>query len=323
LVPGCNDQSYLSCADVARQYGYGGIDTADATAIVNNKALFRAAARALSLSVPRVVKLLMNQTPDFPVIVKPVDSFSGKGVTVLPTPDLTSLSSAIDYASSVSRSGEFIIEEFIEGQLYSHSAFLVKHQVCREFWVIEHSSVNPFVVDTSHLAVDLATEIKDRLRSDIERFARAHCLVDGLFHTQFITDGSRYVIVEATRRCPGDLYSQLIQLATGFDYATAYVENFLGRNGVAFDSPIQELRFIMRHTLTDNFSSVPFFGLRFNSPLIIERWVPLLRSGDPLNPSPLGRIGILFAKTESENDLIQLARTTFGRALYRIDHGLH
>ena len=42
-------------------------------------------------------------------------------------------------------------EEFIEGQLYSHTAFLGEAGVVADFIVEEHGSINPFTVDTSCL----------------------------------------------------------------------------------------------------------------------------------------------------------------------------
>lgn len=314
LVPGCNDRSYLSSAAVAEGRPYRGIDTPANTAVVNDKARFRAAAAEHGLSVPRVWDW-PGEMPDGPVIVKPVDAFSGKGITIVRDPDQQSIEAAARTATTVSRSGRCIVESFVEGQMYSHSAFLAGGRIVQDFWVVEHSSVNPFVVDTSHLALDLDPSTREALRAEVERFAQGLALVDGLFHTQFIVAGGRHVIVEVTRRCPGDLYSQLIQLSTGFDYPSAYTAPFCGSHATP---AVPGQRWILRHTLTGTVTT-SLQHLHFRVPLRIERWVPLATAGDELPPSPLGRIAILFAEADTQQELLALSATTTAHALYAVN----
>lgn len=319
LVPGCNDRSYLSCAAVAKGYGFAGIDTPESTAAINDKAQFRQIAARHGMSVPRVFDW-PGEVPDTDVIVKPVDAFSGKGVTVVRDPSEARLWAAAQTACKVSRSGQCIVEEFVEGQLYSHSAFLSGRRIVQDFWVVEHSSVNPFVVDTSHLALDLPAAVQAALRADVESLAHGLGLVDGLFHAQFIIKGGRHFVIEATRRCPGDLYSQLIQLSTGFDYPGAYVTPFCEDRVQPLHPDDLQGRFIMRHTLTGTYAA-PLERLRFRVPLHIERWVPLASCGDPLQPSPLGRMAILFADTPSREALLGLVQITTAHGLYQINLG--
>lgn len=201
LIPGCNDRSYISCAAVAAGRGLAAIDTPENTRSINDKAAFRSAAGRLGLSIPQVWDW-PRQTPDGAVIVKPVDAFSGKGITIVRQPDAAQIEAAVGRAAEVSRSGRAIVEEFVEGQLYSHSAFVAGGRIVQDFWVIEHCSVNPFVVDVSHLVRDLDPAVMAGMRGDVERLAGGLDLVDGLVHTQFIVSGARHVIVEVTRRCP-------------------------------------------------------------------------------------------------------------------------
>lgn len=314
LVPGCNDRSYISCAAVAEGRAYQGIDSPANTAIVNDKARFRAAAAEHGLSVPRVYDW-PGEAPDGPVIVKPVDAFSGKGITIVRDPDRQSIEAAARTATTVSRSGRCIVEAFVEGQMYSHSAFLAGGRIVQDFWVVEHSSVNPFVVDTSHLALDLEPATQGALRAEVERFAQGLGLVDGLFHAQFIVAGGRHVIVEVTRRCPGDLYSQLVQLSTGFDYPAAYAAPFCGSQATP---AVPGQRWILRHTLAGDVTT-SLQHLHFRVPLRIERWVPLATGGDELRPSPLGRIAILFAEADTQQGLLALSQTTTAHALYAVN----
>lgn len=316
LIPGCNDRSYISCAAVAAGRGLAAIDTPENTRSINDKAAFRSAAGRLGLSIPQVWDW-PRQTPDGAVIVKPVDAFSGKGITIVRQPDAAQIEAAVGRAAEVSRSGRAIVEEFVEGQLYSHSAFVAGGRIVQDFWVIEHCSVNPFVVDVSHLVRDLDPAVMAGMRGDVERLAGGLDLVDGLVHTQFIVSGARHVIVEVTRRCPGDLYSQLIQLSTGFDYPAAYAAPFTGGKVASAGDRLQR-HDVMRHTLT-GMQTVHLQHLGFQRPLQIERWVPLATGGDLLQPSPLGRIGILFARAASPAELRELATATAAGRLYRLN----
>ena len=314
LVPGCNDRSYISCAAVAEGGRFPGIDSPENTRNINDKAAFRAVAGRLGLSIPMVFDW-PTETPQCPVIVKPVDAFSGKGITIVRQPDHATLEAAVKVASGVSRSGRAIVEEFVEGQLYSHSAFVAGGRIVQDFWVIEHCSVNPFVVDVSHVADELDEGIKGRMRRDVEHLATRLNLVDGLIHTQLVVSGARHVMIEVTRRCPGDLYSQLIQLSTGFDYCAGYAAPLT--RGVSL-SPVSKNRLIMRHTLTGD-RTVSLQHLRFLRPLVVDCWVPLATSGDELRPSPLGRMAILFAQASSAQELRSLVDATVRDQLYKVN----
>jgi hypothetical protein len=314
LVPGCTDRSYTSC--VAINHGrFPGLDTPDACEAVFNKGKFRLLADRLGLPVPR--RLSLEAVPArWPVIVKPVDAFSGKGITVLHEKNATALEHALKKARDVSPTGECLIEEFVEGQLHSHTAFLRDGRIVQDFVVKEDSTVNPFVVDTSRVVQDVASKLLKRLRDCIEGMAKDLLLADGLVHTQFISRGDELWLIEITRRCPGDLYSQLIELTTGYPYARSYALSFLGES---VPDLVGHLRTdpVMRHTIT--LKSAQNLGyLRFKLPLQIERWTPLSVVGDPLKPSPLGRIGILFCRANDERDLDRIYLKTLERNLYEV-----
>ncbi len=310
LVPGCNDRSYYSCAEVSDTLHFPGIDSLHATEIINHKQKFRSFAQREGLSVPRVFG--NEETPSCAVIVKPVDAYSGRGITVVQTGEGSLLQKAIATAKAESKSGDCLVEEYVEGQLYSHSAFVVNGRVVQDFIVIEHGSANRFVVDTSHLAIDFPAEVHTRIRREIEHLAQSLRLCDGLVHTQFLLKGDQFWLVEITRRCPGDLYSQLIELSTGFPYVASYAKGFLGQR--AAPGALKQ-NFILRHTLT-----LPHEGLlqhlHFNHPVHMERWVPIAATGDFIAPSPVGRMALLFARCANAAERQTLANHAIQRRLY-------
>lgn len=317
LVPGCTDRSYESCVSVGRGR-FAGLDSREVMLAINHKATFRKVAATLGLPVPAVF-------PDAEaargrsVIVKPVDSFSGKGITVLHDASLADIEQATAVARDTSSSREALIEEFVEGQLYSHSAFFAAGEVKCDFLVREDGTANRFAVDTSKL-VDPTDQshLLATLRKCVEKLAGHFALQDGLLHTQFIANGSRVWLIEMTRRCPGDLYSQLIELTTGYPYARSYALAFLGQEAAPCNAGTH--RPIMRHTI-----SVPtaqaFDHVRFLRSVEIVRYVPLSLVGDPLRPSPHSRVAIIFCHAQDRTELDDLYQATLKRELYAVVDG--
>lgn len=317
IVPGCNDQSYQVCAEINTSGKFEGIDTRETTKIINNKGEFRNFAKENDLPVPQV--FCLDQIIHAPtLIVKPVDAYSGRGITIVRNPKRKKLQSAINRAKEYSRSGVCIVEEYIEGQLYSHSAFISGGMIIKDFIVEEHGTANPFVVDTSRMLDNFSARILDEIRGCIILMAKKLNLVDGLVHTQFIKNDEKFWIIEVTRRCPGDLYSQLIELSSGFNYAENYVRPFI-KKGFSYHENKLKHSWVMRHTISQCTDGV-FGSIQFNSPLHIEKLVPISLAGDLVKSSPFGRIGILFAKAASKHDLDALYDLALRRNLYVINH---
>ena len=314
LVPGCTDQSYASCVAI-NEGRYPGFDSRDAWHAVHDKGAIRLAARRLAIPVPAPIDAT-SAVHSTSVIVKPVDAFSGKGTTVVQLHDRAALSLAIATAKDASPSGEYLTEAFVEGQLYSHSAFIRQGTIQHDFLVREDATTNPFVVDTSHVIPSADSELLAALRNAIESLAGDLRLTDGLLHTQFIANGKSFWLIELTRRCPGDLYSQLIELSTGYPYARAYLLPFLGGN---MPPQLHEMPClpIMRHTVTLS-EARDLAYIHFNRPLQIERWTPLALVGDHISPSPLSRIGILFCLATDQEELALIYNQTLARDLYAI-----
>lgn len=312
LVPGCTDLSYRVCAEI-NNGRYQGIDTPANEAIINHKRAFREHTARLGLPVPRILALEVACDATA-VIVKPVDAFSGRGMTILENPTPGTLNEAVAVARAASKTGKAIIEEFIAGQLFSHSAFIWDGEVVADFIVQEDCTANPFTVDTSRLAMDFPPKFRHSLQTDICRLAKSLNLVNGLVHTQFIFSGDRYWIIETTRRCPGDLYSLLIEFSTGYPYAASYVAPFVGGNPIP-PCAINRPELITRHTVTSR-EGTPLWGFQFYAPVDIRLFIPLATSGDFIGPSPFGRAGIFFFRSSSPGEQDILYQKLLDGSLY-------
>ncbi|WP_313687669.1 acetyl-CoA carboxylase biotin carboxylase subunit family protein [Pantoea sp.] len=305
LLPGVTDVSYLTGSRVAEQLGFPGFDTPDVSDTLFQKDQFRRWALTHHFPVPAAVdQLSESETLPLPLIVKPVDAYSGLGITHIS--ERAQLPAAFAAARQASRSGEALIEQFIQGSLHSHSAFIRNGEIVCEFFVDEFCTVYPWQVNSSSLTTQLSCTMQDRVSDCLATLTAQLGLVDGLLHTQFMTNGNDFWLIELTRRCPGDLYSRLVSLSTGVPYCSHFVAPFI-RLDDHFDQrrPVRQ-RFIARHTVSVA-QPTRFPGFHFAAlPAQILDVIPLKMPGDALEAAPRDRAGLVFAECDSLTTLAEL-----------------
>lgn len=322
IIPGCNDASYAACSGLIKTDNVSSIDDPSVTQTILNKEIFRDFSKAHNLSAPLKYDLaqIHKNPPKHSILVKPTDSFSGKGITRLDSLDSAKLASAIHLAEENSKSKKFLIEDYIEGQLYSHSAFISEKKIARDFWVTEYSFVNKYAVDTSHIAYELSDTIKEKIRNQIIRLASILNIKNGLIHTQFIVDHDLNVwLIEITRRCPGDLYSKLIQHSTGFNYSAAYTNYFINKRTDISQKIVNDKKIVLRHTITDNHTGI-FKSIEFSKNTHFLEYIQIASIGAAIKPSPAGRIGILFLQCHDHDELQEVLRQISNKQLYKINY---
>jgi hypothetical protein len=297
VIPSCNDFSYMSCAWVAENLGYPGFDEYSVAQIIHTKNEFRRITQQYNWPAPRANRLKVGHAIDFinlkyPLLVKPTDSFSGRGVSKIV--DESELSNAIISARNASRSGEIVLEEFVEGDLYSHSAFIQNSQIVADFFVDEFCSVYPYQVDCSNHPSRLDSTMQSKVRTTMIQIIEQLRLKDGLLHTQFIANSEQYWIIESMRRCPGDLYGSLIERSTAFPYMDHFIRPFIGE---FFDDShrVNDYRPFGRHTISVQ-KPVSTFTFSHSIPALNTYITPLKNSGERLREAPFDKLAILFAE---------------------------
>jgi len=316
VVPGCNDKSYEICSILNEKYFFSNLDSVSVNQTINDKSKFREFSEKHNINIPKTLSI-DEVSKNLPVIIKPSDSFSGKGNTVLFNTENGSVSKAIEKAKSFSSSNKYLIEQYIDGQLYSHSAFIVNKKIAKDFIVLEYGSVNEFVVDTSYVVEDFAPSLLGKIQFDIEKIAKILNLSDGLVHTQFMIKNDKFYLIEMTRRCPGDLYSQLIEMSTGFNYVENYLKPFILKDIELDINRRLEHRNIIRHTITLQ-KKQNVHSIFFTESLNIINFVPLISTGSWVSPSPVGRIGIIFFELDSIESLKDKYLKTINGEVYSI-----
>jgi biotin carboxylase len=291
IVPGCNDRSYFSLSKIAEKLGYPGFDKFETTLIINYKDKFRSFAESKGYPIPRSVNDLSEiSSLQFPILIKPIDSFSGKGIQkIFEKCDLTK---EWEIAKKFSKEGGVIAEEFVDGKLYSHSAFIKDKKIVIDFFVNEYCTVYPYQVNSSNISDDLNFNIQSDLKEWVEKFSQDLDLVDGLIHTQFISNGTNFYLIEVTRRCPGDLYSKLIEMSTGINYAELYTLPFIGEK---LPTKIERkfTKFISRHTVSTDQDSI-FLSSSVDIDNCGVLNIQLKTSGQKMLAAPFDKSGIYF-----------------------------
>lgn len=315
VVPGCTD---VSIDTAIRLTGTkSAFDAPETYERLANKAAFRRLCAELEVCAPRRV---MEEELPFAgrLIAKPSVSFSGRGITVFDGGDHAAAAQALAQAKAESRDGKALMETFVEGQLYSFSAFVERRKVARSVVVREDGSVTPFAVDTSYVEPDFPAGGLAEVQGAVERIAEALQLVDGLLHVQFIWDGEHPWLVEVSRRCPGDLYPTLVELGSGLRHAARYASYFVGIAAVQ-DEGSRE-RHVLRHTVTAGHRNYEFLQCRTAQPLLEFHALAKLGREAPPNDR-IDRVGLVFFEYEKKSELIAAHDALVGRQILATQAG--
>ncbi len=316
IVPGCNDLSYGVCNRLSQSLDLSSLEPPEVVAALHSKDLFRDLCRSLSIPAPNHYRTVAAASASGkPVVVKPTDAYSGHGVEVLLHPSTKELQQAILRSKQHSKNRNVLLEEFVQGDLFSYSAFMDEGRVVTEFHVAEFGSVNPFVVDTSF--VISPPEFAPELRCHTETLARELGIRAGLMHLQYIATENCFWVIEPTRRCPGDLYSRLIELSTGYPYADAYVSSFLGGQPPVVNN--FAARNVVRHTVTGSCAGV-LQSLAIKTNVAITEWIPLATVGEKLDPSPKGRVAVAFFEAKDLAERDALVHNLLSGQVFRISY---
>ncbi|RAX53072.1 hypothetical protein CCY99_06815 [Helicobacter sp. 16-1353] len=241
LIPACDDYSILTCSYVNDYLKISNFDSYETTKIIHHKDLWRAFCQKNNIDSPKAFgssnlrESLRNIKANFKnekIIIKPVDSAAGKGVSAI-NADSANLESALKYAFSESKSKKIVIEEFIDGTKHGFSTILVDKKVRFYFYDNEQYDYNPFAVSGTTTSNSITLKMQKNIINDIEKIAQILDLKDGIFHTQTIaktlnSGEKKLVIIESCRRAGGDLYPKFVHLASGVDYPKLFISSIAG-----------------------------------------------------------------------------------------------
>ncbi|HYE10132.1 MAG TPA: ATP-grasp domain-containing protein [Patescibacteria group bacterium] len=166
----------------------------------------------------------------YPLIVKPTDRWSSKGVCRVNSSD--ELSEAIRSALAESYEKKAIIEGFMEGPEYSCEciSYAGKHTVLS--FTKKYTTGDPHYIETGHLQPsDLSANLQNKITPIIFQALDALNIEYGASHTEFrLLDNGEVGIIEVGARMGGDcIGTDLVQISTGYDYIRMVIDVATGK----------------------------------------------------------------------------------------------
>ncbi|MEE0927939.1 MAG: ATP-grasp domain-containing protein, partial [Acutalibacteraceae bacterium] len=164
----------------------------------------------------------------YPLIVKPVDAYSSRGVTKVT--DKKDLSAAFDKAVGISRAGFAVVEEFVEGNEISVDVYVEEgkaHVLClTDLYKIGEGG--KFIINRSRIPATATAAVKEKIADAAQRIAHAFGLKNTPMLIQLISDGENISVVEFCARTGGGIKFLMIKKFSGFDVVKAVADLTLG-----------------------------------------------------------------------------------------------
>ena len=235
-----SDPAAPTAAYVAERMGLPG-NPYDSTLILTRKDLFRDFLHKNGFHAPRAegfdtLKEAEEKWELFrkPVMVKPVDSSGSKGVVKVT--DKETLPEAVREALSYSRSGRFIMEEFIEKKGYqiSGDGFSVDGKLVFTSYGNELYSANgtrDYVALGEFWPSELSGAQKEKVDRELQKLITALGMKTSAYNIEVILDRNEDIyVLELAPRSGGSYIPQLIEYATGVDLVEYAVKAAMGED---------------------------------------------------------------------------------------------
>lgn len=229
----CADQVLLVVAEVSEMLGlpcYIDFKTAqDVSDKIRMKRIFR------KIGVPTTDFVETNHLDldaisslHYPLVVKPVDAYSSKGVRKVK--NLEELKQYYTEAQEISRSGGVIVEEFFSGDEISVDAFVVKGKV--KILAVTNSEKlkheDRFVIFRGRYPAATSKVVLKKIEEIAQKIADGFGLINTPLLIQLLNNGDDVSVLEFCARTGGNMKWLLIKYSCGVDVITATIDITLG-----------------------------------------------------------------------------------------------
>ncbi|MBQ9163110.1 MAG: ATP-grasp domain-containing protein [Clostridia bacterium] len=233
LITVCADQVLEVVAKIAEELGLPWYIDAETAENVSKKSFMKKI--FWENGVPTTKYVIMDKLDEekiahleYPIIVKPVDAYSSRGVRKVSNID--ELREAFDVAVNISRTGTAIVEEFAEGEEVTVDVYVEDgkaHVLCLSN-IYKIGEDGKFIINRSRIPADVSAEIAEQISDTAQRIADAFGLKNNPMLIQLITDGKKINVVEFCARTGGGIKFLMIKKISGFDVVRAVVDLTMG-----------------------------------------------------------------------------------------------
>ncbi len=169
------------------------------------------------------------ETLHYPLVVKPVDAYSSRGVRK--AENRAELEQYYAEAAQISRSGGVIIEEFFAGEEISVDAFVVNGKA--KLLCVSNSDKilddGRFVIFRGRYPASsgIGEGVTEKIEEICQKIADAFHLVNAPLLVQLLSDGTNVSVLEFCARTGGNMKYLLIKYSCGVDVIGATIDLFL------------------------------------------------------------------------------------------------
>ena len=165
---------------------------------------------------------------EYPLIVKPVDSYSSRGVRKVVNSN--ELKAAFADAVEISRTNTAVVEEFVEGDELTVDVYVEegKAHVLSICNLDKIGDENRFVIYRGRYPGTFSEDIKKQIEETAQKIANGFGLKNTPMLIQLISNGKKISVVEFCARTGGGVKFRLIKNVSGFDVVKAVVDLTLG-----------------------------------------------------------------------------------------------
>lgn len=234
IVTLCTDMPMRALAYACEQLGLVGPNETTAVLATDKGAMIKAFENGnVSHPAYRVIskgtdlKLNYDQIM-FPVITKPTDNSGSRGIMLVRSKE--EFEEAVDYSSLNGRTGEVIVEEYMEGPEVSVEVMVINGTPHVLQITDKLTTGAPHFVEIGHSQPSrLPEKVKEQISELVKQAVRAIQYRDGAAHAEVIVtkDGPKMVEIGA-RMGGGCITTHLVPLSTGIDMTKSMIETALG-----------------------------------------------------------------------------------------------
>jgi len=234
LITVCTDQALLTVAKVSEELGLPCYIDYKTALNVTNKQYMKDV--FMHHGIPTSKYVILKEFDEekikgfrYPLIVKPVDCNSSKGVRRCD--NLEELKEFFSAAAKMSRTDTAIIEEFIEGKEISVDVYVENGEahILSTLNLEKIPDKDKFVIFRGIFPAEEAVCVMDKIQMIAQQIADAFHITDSPMLIQMIIGESEVYVLEFSARTGGGTKYITIKQASGFDVIKAVVDLTLGK----------------------------------------------------------------------------------------------
>lgn len=234
IITVCTDQALLTMAKISEELNLPCYIDYETAKKVTNKEYMKKVFFENNIPCSKFVISSEYKSSDYsclkyPLIVKPVDCNSSKGVRRVENE--FDLKSAYIEAQSLSRTKTVIVEEYISGKELSVDVYIENGKaIVLDITTSEKLKIKDrFIIYRTWHPANISFDIKKKIESVCQKISESFKLYESPMLVQLLTDGKEVYVIEFSARTGGGVKHLSINRRTGIDINSAVIDLTLGK----------------------------------------------------------------------------------------------